>query len=114
MDLCCSICGEKAVTLTLNDTGGSVHIAGLRGYTIAFEGKYEKLRGAIAAQDLRAMHTILWDNHDEGLDFYCPECDKMYCRNHWRLEVAFDPEWPSWYEDTHGTCPQGHRRLMDD
>ena len=47
----------------------------------------------------------------EGMDAYCNQCDCVYCYEHYRTEVVFDEEF---YDYTIGTCPQMHRRKIDD
>ena len=54
--------------------------------------------------------TTLW----EGLDAYCPECNLIYCKDHWIMEVKYDDDFPGFYDCTYGTCPKGHRRMIDD
>lgn len=46
-----------------------------------------------------------------GLDVYCPPCDRVYCRNHYAIEDVYDD---GFYDFSWGTCPQGHRREVND
>jgi len=46
-----------------------------------------------------------------GLDVYCPDCDRVYCRNHVAIEDVYDD---GFYDFSWGTCPQGHRREVND
>lgn len=57
---------------------------------------------------------LKWE-HDSA-SFYCPACDSLYCKDHWQIETKFEdePDLPGWYDCTYGTCPQGHRRMIDD
>ena len=43
--------------------------------------------------------------------FYCPECELTYCRGDWDTYVLFDE---GFYDCTMGTCPSGHRHMVDD
>jgi hypothetical protein len=43
--------------------------------------------------------------------FYCPDCELNYCRADWNAEVFFDE---GFYDRTVGTCPHGHRHVLDD
>lgn len=63
----------------------------------------EALRGG----DPRA----LWALNAEWAPFYCPECNACYCRVHWLEQLEFDE---GFYDCTHGTCPEGHTRMLDD
>ncbi|OLS15760.1 MAG: hypothetical protein RBG13Loki_0597 [Promethearchaeota archaeon CR_4] len=66
----------------------------------------------LAVGDLKGLHQMFKDLFVyEGLDAYCPECDKIYCRNHYNAAEEYDD---GFYDCTYGTCPQGHRRMIDD
>lgn len=41
--------------------------------------------------------------------FYCRHCDRSYCGDHWRLRPSFDVGFDYWS----GTCPEGHRHVID-
>ena len=43
--------------------------------------------------------------------FYCPDCELNYCRADWSTEVRTDD---GFYDCTMGTCPNGHRHMVDD
>jgi hypothetical protein len=43
--------------------------------------------------------------------FYCPDCELNYCGADWHAEVLWDD---GFYDRTMGTCPHGHRHLLDD
>jgi predicted RNA-binding Zn-ribbon protein involved in translation (DUF1610 family) len=43
--------------------------------------------------------------------FYCPDCELNYCGADWHAEVLWDE---GFYDCTMGTCPHGHRHLLDD
>jgi len=47
----------------------------------------------------------------EGVDAYCPECDRVYCEKHYNLSAVFDD---GFYDCSYGTCSEGHRRKLDD
>lgn len=42
---------------------------------------------------------------------YCRGCRASYCAQHWRTEMVEDE---GFYDCTYGTCPAGHRQLLDD
>lgn len=64
--------------------------------------------GKLAAADLYARDNL---GMSEGMDGYCPGCDRAYCRRHYATEVRFDD---GFYDCTYATCPAGHRRMIDD
>ncbi|AEI93873.1 hypothetical protein [Roseobacter litoralis] len=43
---------------------------------------------------------------------FCPTCQLCYCEEHWR--IAEHVESGGWYDKTIGTCPKGHRHILDD
>jgi len=45
---------------------------------------------------------------------WCPRCPAVYCRDHWRTWEVFDPDFPAWHEETRGSCPNGHERMLSD
>jgi hypothetical protein len=65
---------------------------------------------ALATHDVRLLHTLnqLW------APFYCPQCERVYCLKHWHITPRFDDDLPGRYDSSYGTCPQGHRRLVDE
>jgi len=58
-----------------------------------------------AKEFMRKYHSY------EGIDAYCPECDRIYCWNHYKLEEEWDE---GFYDCTYGECPKGHKRMIDD
>ena len=59
--------------------------------------------GSIAA--LRAINP-------EYANFWCSLCAAVYCGVHWKpIETVFDE---GFYDATYGTCPRGHRVMLDD
>lgn len=58
--------------------------------------------------------SAVYDLDEEWAPFYCPECDRSYCKNHWFVNIEFDDDFPGWYDCAYGTCPEGHRRMIDD
>jgi len=43
--------------------------------------------------------------------FYCPDCQLNYCARDWSTYVLVDE---GFYDCTMGTCPNGHRHVVDD
>lgn len=73
----------------------------------------EEVKTRLEAQDLRALNTYLIQEcgFDQGMDAYCVQCDRVYCREHYQIEVSFDE---GFYDYTIGVCPHGHSRKIDD
>lgn len=75
--------------------------------SILVESRPDDIARAISAGDADA----LFRRDPEFTPFWCPECSCSYCDRHWAREVAFDD---GFYDCTYGTCPAGHRRMLDD
>jgi len=115
-ELRCSSCGRAAAVFKVEVP--EISTKGER--AILFEGVVKSTRfdiskeaifGSLEKGDLRALHGIVEEMSEGGLDAYCPSCDKVYCRDHYRLEEEWDE---GFYDCTYGTCPEGHRRLLND
>ena len=50
----------------------------------------------------------------EYVPFYCPTCGAVYCRECWRTFLVFADDLPGWLEETRGTCPENHERMLSD
>jgi hypothetical protein len=107
----CTQCGALAATLTINDQNQLVQEGfwGMSTKTI-HPTRRPKLEAALLATNASALYRMdrFWT------PFYCPTCDRVYCYNHWLIIPQFDDDFPGWYDCAYGTCPQGHRRLVDD
>jgi hypothetical protein len=114
----CEVCGKTAITFkqgTFLGTVGFVYTGITHETTLPMEQmpKVFEMLGKGALSELHEYlkkQTTMWD----GLDGYCPECDKAYCGDHIKQEVVMDDEDPGFYDCTYGTCPKGHRRMIDD
>lgn len=114
-ELICSICGKVAMTfhkgIFYGKEGyiytGVTHECALPMKTIPH------ITDLLKDDKLAELHEYVkrWVPMEEGLDGYCPECDKVYCNAHIRTDVEFDD---GFYDCTYGTCPKGHRRIIDD
>ena len=68
------------------------------------------LASALGAADPAALFAV----NREYAPFWCPDCAAIYCAAEWRLWDVFDPEWPDWWEELRGACPNGHERWIFD
>jgi predicted RNA-binding Zn-ribbon protein involved in translation (DUF1610 family) len=78
-------------------------------WKLASAATYTQVREILsgAAPDPAALRKIDW----ELAPFYCPECGQNYCQADWNSYVLFDQ---GSYDCTMGTCPDGHKHMMDD
>ena len=112
----CSICGEIAVDYRIGvgqfDKEEKLLYRGIIIGTSLNKGLADELFEIMEKEDIAKAHEFMKNHHSyEGLDAYCPECDKIYCWNHYKLEEEWDE---GFYDCTYGECPKGHRRMIDD
>jgi hypothetical protein len=50
-------------------------------------------------------------NISDGLDSWCPSCERVYCSIDFHVKAVFDD---GMYDASWGTCPKGHERRLDD
>lgn len=68
------------------------------------------LRDAIEAADPARLMRI----DKELVPLYCPRCQATYCADHWTKRDVFADDFPAWFEEVRGKCPQGHERMLMD
>lgn len=114
----CSVCGEIAVSFVLTDHkaskkkifacvgiihGGALHISNAK-----------KIFAWLEEEKIAEIHAFLKNTSiifEEGIDAYCPKCDKIYCNRHYDTREEWDE---GFYDCTYGTCPEGHTNLIHD
>jgi hypothetical protein len=119
----CSLCGEIAATVTLipknaqhpdvlNSVAATLVLSDFIGKTQEQVGGAQEapLRAALVEKDARKLYELehLW------APFYCHQCQRSYCIKHWVVLPRYDDEFPGFYDCSIGTCPEGHRRKIDD
>ena len=62
---------------------------------------------ALRSQDAKALYAF----DEEFANFWCPTCEKSYCKDHWQTDQVFDE---GFFDYVEGFCPQGHRRMLMD
>lgn len=78
-------------------------------WKLAEPGTYVAVRAILDGEqpDPAELRRIDW----ELAPFYCPECERNYCHSDWHTYVLLDE---GFYDCTMGTCPAGHRHMVDD
>jgi hypothetical protein len=66
---------------------------------------YEPVREALLNKDTAALYNM---NRDWA-PYYCPECGVNYHESNWHSRYLNDS-----YSVLEGTCPQGHKRILED
>lgn len=108
----CSLCDKRATIFDFDDKNRSVRISSAqRSYVVGFH-NIEELREKLAGGEYKDFHEFLVKDYD-GLDYYCPKCNKVYCIDHYEVTPQFEPN-SDWYDYSIGVCPLGHRRMVDD
>ena len=116
----CAECGELAATVTLRApfSGGDPQGIGHDQWRLEVDGPVHvshwilsdvgRVQAALRGPSIGALRAI----NEEYANFWCPECEAVYCREHWApIEPTTDE---GFYDATYGTCPRGHRVMLDD
>jgi hypothetical protein len=103
MRFLCSICGEEAGTVTVED--GTLR-------RVSFTGELQRPGWATPLPDDPAALFAL---DFELAPFWCPDCHAVYCGTHWQHWLVFDHDpLPAWLDSIRGRCPHGHERTLED
>ncbi|MGY5879487.1 MAG: hypothetical protein RTV31_04505 [Candidatus Thorarchaeota archaeon] len=109
--LSCAVCGKVAVVILLNED--KFVYSGIMIETYIDKGLAKEVFRLLDMKNLKGLHSYYKRTIqlEEGMDAYCPECDSIYCSEHYATEEEWDE---GFYDCTYGTCPQGHRRIIHD
>ena len=105
----CSICNQIAATIDINN---SDYIGILEK---SLDSKYvNTLVKWLQTKDISELDLKLKSNEimNFGIDVYCRDCGKVYCKNHWKTKAIFEDS--GWYNYTRNTCPKDHSKKIDD
>ena len=107
--LACDACGKPAMTFGTSKKGVLCStLSPVNTVALVDSGSATGLVEAIAARNASMVVHLL--NTRDGCHVYCPECDRVYCKEHY----AIDAKWSgSWHEATEATCPLGHWREVE-
>lgn len=67
--------------------------------------------GAFSTSGSPEPWVALYALHPEFAPFWCPACASAYCEDHW---LRYEVEEEGFHEETRGTCPCGHERMLLD
>ncbi len=112
----CSVCGRIAVEFKIGygrfDKDESLIFRGITHSRSLRRDLSIILFEILKDENLSGVHEFMKQYHGyEGLDAYCPECDKIYCWEHYNATEEWEE---GFYDCTYGTCPEGHKRMIDD
>lgn len=67
----------------------------------------------LVEEGVKALHEHLVTQFPprqlRGVHGYCPECERMYCMQHYTVEEEWDE---SWFHGARGACPRSHWREL--
>jgi len=112
----CAICSEIAFVFRLeiphHASDERLVYKGLT-HTSDFERQYaSRIFKMLRRHDIAGVHRRMkFLGAEEGIDAYCPECNKVYCHGHYWLKEIWEE---GFYDCTIGACPEGHKRIVDD
>jgi hypothetical protein len=109
--LLCAACGESAVTFQLKEGAVSANSISNVYRTTYWKGETaQRLAELLAQGSARAVLAYLASPDRAGCPAYCPECDRVYCQEHYSVEETWSG---SWHEASYATCPLGHEREFE-
>jgi len=114
-DLHCSVCGDVAAKISKEDFYGRTELV-YKGITkrVSLD-RYspEAIIVLLKNKNISKLHKHVKERKamEDGLDVYCPTCNKIYCSKHYDTREEWDA---GFYDCTYGTCPEGHLRVIDD
>ena len=105
----CSICSEIAATIDITNLG----YIGTLEKSLSPEFK-DSLVNWLESKDISELDSKTKDQKilQFGIDIYCGECGKVYCKKHWETRAMFEDS--GWYDHTKNVCPEGHSKKIDD
>ncbi len=112
----CSVCGKISVKYKIGfgrfDEHESLVYTGITHSRSLRKDLASELFEILKNENLLEVHQFMQKYHSqEGLDAYCPQCDKIYCWEHYKAREEYDD---GFYDCTYGECPNEHRRMIDD
>ncbi|MFH1785761.1 MAG: hypothetical protein ABH842_05005 [Candidatus Micrarchaeota archaeon] len=107
----CDSCGQEIVLIKFGENEFTIY-SPLRSITIN-EVDIVEVKKWIEEKNYLKIHKLIREKWIQkmGLDYYCPECNKLYCEKEASIDINYDE---GFYDDTSMTCPNGHQRCMDD
>jgi len=116
-ELPCSVCSKICINFRIGITDlftkEGLLYTGITHQT-SLNLKYaNKVFSLLEDDNIAELHNFLESSSilEEGLDAYCPKCDKVYCWEHFNAYEEYDD---GFYDCTYAECPEGHKRMIDD
>ena len=116
-ELLCAVCGKTAVKFIIDfpivgDSKDLIYSGITHSKAIGLKHK-NKIFQLLTDKKISELHNYLikYCSFEDGIDAYCPQCDKIYCREHYNVKIVWDN---GFYDYAIGKCPEGHERIIDD
>ena len=115
--------GEEVYTLPCHACGDTAAVFDFRNKATNYKGichsmdldpgLRKKILSFLEKEKVAEIHKLVkvMKKMEDGLDAYCPDCDRSYCKKHYNVNVIWDD---GYYDYAEGTCPKGHKRILDD
>ncbi len=74
----------------------------------------KKIFKFIEKNEIMKLHYFLIRKKllEYGIDAFCPDCNKVYCKKDYHVRVVIDDE--GFYDYTEACCPKMSERIIDD
>ena len=115
--LLCGVCGEVAAIFALGipdvEDRELLVYSGITKSTTLDGDDAPRIVSWCASHQISRIHAYVkrYPAMARGLDAYCPACDSVYCRAHYAIT---EERMGGSYVRSHGQCPRGHRRTVDE
>lgn len=116
-ELFCSVCGRRAAAFEVGESPLRAQPSLLYESSLRRQSFRLPLAHAVFAalgdKQIGRAHDVLMAHGAcrTGIDAWCPDCRAVYCSDHYSCADTYDE---GFYDATHATCPQGHRRRVAD
>ncbi|MHA1832036.1 MAG: hypothetical protein ACTSWR_10930 [Candidatus Helarchaeota archaeon] len=113
----CSICEKVSVIFKVGEFFGKKGLiySGIVHKTVLDLDYADIIFKLLDQGKISEIHSILkktaLPNIEDGIDAYCPVCDKIYCKEHYQTIEHWDN---GFFDYMEGVCPEGHKRIIDD
>lgn len=105
----CDECGRVAGTAWIEPDGKAARESFTsRLWTSVSRAQRAAMRHALRDTDAAALFAV----DLELAPFWCPQCERSYCGEHWMRWSVFDDD--GWHDSIRGRCPHGHERMLED
>jgi hypothetical protein len=105
----CSICNKPVIKIDIQNQIIMIESI-LKRFSILVS-DIDKIKNIIRKKEFKKIDKILESKGYDGLDFYCPQCDKIFCLRHYEFFqiYAYDGQ----EEYIIARCPNNHEKIVE-